>query len=132
MDEEKREAPASLSEAWNQGLQIGYELNSEKYKLRQIVAKRVKDCRTKAGMTQEEASKKINTNYLTYRGYENCKSDFPLVYLIRLADVFGVTLDYLTGRTNQAEPEKTEQDVSDRLTQLEKVVAELAAQQSKA
>ena len=132
MDEEKREAPASFSEAWSQGLQIGYELNSEKYKLRQIVAKRVKDCRTKAGMTQEEASKKINTNYLTYRGYENCKSDFPLVYLIRLADVFGVTLDYLAGRTDQAEPGKTEQDVSDRLTQLEKVVAELAAQQNKA
>ena len=132
MDEEKRETPASFSEAWNQGLQIGYELNSEKYKLRQIVAKRVKNCRTKAGMTQEEASKKINTNYLTYRGYENCKSDFPLVYLIRLADVFGVTLDYLVGRTDQAEPEKTEQDVSDRLTQLEKVEAELAAQQNKA
>lgn len=84
-------------------------------------------------MTQEETSRKINTNDLTYRGYENCKSDFPLVYLIRLADVFGVTLDYLAGRTDQAEPERPDKpDILDRLAQLEKAVAELAAQQNKA
>lgn len=128
-DKTRQEPPATFGEAWNHGLQIGLELNAAKAELREIVAHRIKSLRVEAKMTQEELAKRINTNFLTYRGYENCKSDIPLVLLIRIADVFSVSLDYMTARTDerkmdvaQQEPETMEQ----RLAQLERLVAELA------
>ena len=82
-------------------------------------------------LTQEQLSSQISINHLTYRGYENCKSDIPIVYLIRLADVFGVSLDYLTGRTESktGTPEPAAApSMEARLQQLEKAIAELTEQ----
>lgn len=105
---------------------MGRELNLAKAKLREVVAHRIKVQRLKAKFTQEEMAKKINTNFLTYRGYENCKSDIPLALLVRIADVFDVSLDYLVGREEESEPkpkEKASDDydaIQQRLAQLEK------------
>lgn len=85
---------------------------------RTIIASRVKTVRAAAGMTQEEVSKKISTNPFTYRGYENCKSDIPIVYLIRIADLFNVSMDYLTGRTD--DNGKPNHDLEERISRLEK------------
>ncbi len=80
---------------------------------------------------------KININHLTYRGYENCKSDIPIVYLVRLADEFGVSMDYLTGRTDSktgdAPPKKedTASSTDARIAQLEKMVAQLMSAQDR-
>lgn len=129
MEEKSRqEAPATLSEAWNQGLQMGLELNAAKARMRETIAHRVKNCRLASKLTQEEIGRKINVNYLTYRGYENCKSDIPIVCLVRLADVFDVSLDYLTGRTDEPKRENkstAEQSMEQRIEQLEKAIAKL-------
>ena len=128
----KQEAPATFSEAWNKGLQIGLELNAAKAQMRETIAHRIKSCRLEARMTQEELGNRINVNYLTYRGYENCKSDIPIVCLVRIADVFGVTMDYLTGRTEdkkatQADSKSKDENFSmeERIAQLEKAIAML-------
>lgn len=131
----KQEAPATLSEAWNHGVKIGLELNEARKQMRELIAHRLQTCRLAAKLTQQELAMKININHLTYRGYENCKSDIPIVYLVRLADEFGVSMDYLTGRTDSktgGEPTKKEDTASNtdaRIAQLEKMVAQLISAQ---
>ena len=55
---------------------------------------------------------------LTYRGYENCKSNIPLFYLVRIANALDSTLDYLAGRTEIQEQNTLEQ----RIQRLEEIV----------
>lgn len=127
----RQEAPATLGEAWNHGMRIGLELNERKKEMRETIAHRLRTCRIERKLTQEELATKININYLTYRGYENCKSDIPIVYLVRLADEFHVTMDYLTGRTEEKQgsevrkPEAATNDTDERIANLEKMVARL-------
>lgn len=133
----KQEAPVSLSDAWNRGVLIGLELNEAKKQMRECIAHRLQTCRLAAKLTQQELAMRININYLTYRGYENCKSDIPIVYLIRLADEFGVSMDYLTGRTEDkrgnllAQSAGTRDDTDARISQLEQMVAHLINAQEK-
>ena len=132
----KQEAPATLTEAWNHGVRIGLELNEARKQMRELIAHRLQTCRMTAKLTQQELAMKININYLTYRGYENCKSDIPIVYLVRLADEFGVSMDYLTGRTDNktgcpsTKKEDAANDTNARIAQLEKMVAQLINSQS--
>ena len=125
----KQEAPVTIAEAWNHGVKIGLELNEDRKAMRQTIAHRLQSCRLEAKLTQQELSIRININYLTYRGYENCKSDIPIVYLVRLADEFGVSMDYLTGRTEKKNGEMLTlpkgNDTEARVEQLEKMVAQL-------
>lgn len=112
-------------------MKIGLELNEAKKQMRELIAHRLQTCRLAARWTQQELAMRININYLTYRGYENCKSDIPIVYLVRLADTFGVTMDYLTGRTEekqghqQPKIEAVADDTDARIANLEKMVAQL-------
>lgn len=121
------EAPATFGDAFSKGLQIGLELNEARKQMRETIAHRAKVCRMAKKMTQEDVAKAIDINYLTYRGYENCKSDIPIVYLIRIADLFKVSLDYLTGRTDEPSG-LNEQDTERRLAQLEKTIEQLMQQ----
>lgn len=131
-----QEAPATLSEAWNHGMKIGLELNEARKQMRECIAHRLQSCRLAARLTQQELATKIDINHLTYRGYENCKSDIPIVYLVRLADEFGVSMDYLTGRTDNKDytmpiKEETSANSTDaRIAQLEKMVAQLISNQN--
>ena len=128
-----QEAPATLSEAWNHGLKIGLDLKEERKSMRECIAHRLQSCRLAAHLTQQELAIKININHLTYRGYENCKSDIPIVYLVKLADEFKVSMDYLTGRTDSKDgtmPTKEETSANsteDRIAQLERMVAQLVS-----
>jgi transcriptional regulator with XRE-family HTH domain len=132
----KQEAPATLSEAWQHGKRVGIELIEARKQMRELIAHRLQTCRLAARMTQQELAAKIDINHLTYRGYENCKSDIPIVYLVRLADEFGVSMDYLTGRTDDrtgnvtAPKEIATSSTDQRIAQLEKLVAQLISTQS--
>lgn len=127
----KQEAPATLSEAWNQGVKIGLELNEARRQMRECIAHRLQTCRLAAKLTQQELAMKININHLTYRGYENRKSDIPIVYLVRLADELGVSMDYLVGRTEDkngnlpAQHDNGADSTDARISQLEQMVTQL-------
>lgn len=111
------EAWQMVKGAWDLGVMQGKDLIALREAYRVIIASRVRTIRTEAKMTQDEVSQKINTNVLTYRGYENCKSDIPIVHLIRIADLFDVSMDYLTGRTDI--PGKAVQSLEERIKKLE-------------
>lgn len=111
-----------LREAWQKGVDIGNDLNNTRYVQRAIIADRIKAERNYKGLSQEELADRINANVLTYRGYENCKSDIPTVYLVRIANELDVSLDYLTGRIDKQEVNIDRLEA--RLHRLEKAVFE--------
>ena len=95
-------------DAWNKGVQISQDRTFASQEQRVIVAKRIKVLRTEKGLSQEKLADMINANFLTYKGYENCRSDIPLFYLVRIADTLDTTLDYLAGRTDVQDATSTE------------------------
>ena len=114
------DALKELRDAWRKGVEIGTDLNRSRAAQRIVIASRIKAERSHAGISQEELSAKIHANTLTYKGYENCKSDIPIVYLVRIANELDVSLDYLTGRTDQRVIESNQLEA--RINRLEKAL----------
>lgn len=117
-----------VKDAWEKGCETGRNFAMDRSELRKEIANRVRKCRLDARMTQEEVSEKIDANPLTYKGYENCRSDIPTVYLVRIADCYGVSVDYLVGRTDNKEP-CASASIEERIFQLEQMMAQLQGKQ---
>lgn len=66
-----------------------------------IFTNRLKECRNKAGLSQEDAAKCLEIAYSTYRRYEQGGTEPTISEAMRMADFYGVSLDYLTGRTDE-------------------------------
>lgn len=71
--------------------------------MKEILAKRLKECRLEKGYTQAEAANYSDITEHTYQNYELMARQPKLEILIRIADVYGVSLDYLVGRTDKKE-----------------------------
>ena len=123
---EKQNKPfrETAKEAWEHGCKTGHNFAIDRSELRKEVASRIRKCRLEARLTQEEVSDKIDANALTYKGYENCRSDVPAVYLIRIADFYNTSVDYLLGRTDNKESYSSA-SLEDRIAQLEQMMAQL-------
>lgn len=65
---------------------------------------RVRELREENDKNQEFMAKYLNVTQATYSRYENGQIDIPIYICIRLADFYGVSVDYLLGRTNVAKP----------------------------
>lgn len=61
---------------------------------------RIRDLREDSDMTQEQLCKKLFMHKTTYTNYEQGKHTVPLDFAVMLADFYGVSLDYIAGRTN--------------------------------
>jgi len=59
---------------------------------------RLKNCRNKKGWTQEEISKLLKIKRPRYAKYETGENQPDYGVLVKLADLFGVSTDYLLGR----------------------------------
>lgn len=57
-----------------------------------------KELRKNKGATQEEVAKMLNVVKSTYNGYENGNSEPTIATLCKLADYYGVSLDYFQDR----------------------------------
>lgn len=64
-----------------------------------MVFPRIRDMREDADMTQAQVAEMLGIAQTVYSRYERGYQTFPLPLLIRLADRYNVSLDYLTGRT---------------------------------
>jgi transcriptional regulator with XRE-family HTH domain len=64
------------------------------------LGKRLLALRTEAGLTQDELGDKVGVTGKSINVYETGRGAPSYHVLIRLADYFGVTLDYLCGRSN--------------------------------
>ena len=61
---------------------------------------RLRDMREDADMTQTQIANVLGIQQTVYSRYERGFQTIPLECLIKLADYYNVSLDYLTGRTN--------------------------------
>ena len=67
-------------------------------KSKPIWAIRLLELRTDNYYTQEKVSKELGITQATYAGYESGKHQPDLETFIKLADLYKISLDYLTGR----------------------------------
>ena len=65
---------------------------------------RIRALREDRDLKQEDLAKFLNCTQACYSNYENGRRDLPSDVLNRLADFYGVSVDYLMGRTNRKEP----------------------------
>lgn len=68
--------------------------------MRNILAKRLKECRKEHGFTQGEVAIYCNITEKAYQNYELMTREPKLDILLKIADVFNVSIDYLVGRTD--------------------------------
>ena len=62
---------------------------------------RLEDLRIDADKTQEEIAKVLNCRREVYRRYEKGIFEIPVWALIRLADYYNTSTDYILGRTDE-------------------------------
>lgn len=64
----------------------------------------IRNLRIDNGYTQKEVAQQLGISQNTYSQYEVGVLNYPVDALIILADFYGVSVDYLLGRTNRKEP----------------------------
>ena len=82
--------------------------------VRNIVAKNIVELRQLHGMTQLELAEKLNYSDKTISKWERAESTPDVSVLIEIADIFGVTLDYLVKETHEESANVTSE--ADELT----------------
>ena len=61
---------------------------------------RIRDLREDRDLTQKEVAAWLHCDQSLYSKYERGERLLPLDLAVRLADYYGVSMDYLTGRTD--------------------------------
>lgn len=148
-----------LNSAWQQGIKFGKDkessvsdavrattsmlsseiakekdLNKAKQARKALVAQRLSAMRDETGDKQKTVADAIGVNVMTLSGYETGKSEPNFETIVRLADYYKVSLDYLICRTDTrikfdpneytAKDEDRQQKLN-RIQELEKAVAEI-------
>lgn len=67
---------------------------------------RIKELRTERHITQLKMAMELNMSQNTISRYENGEREPGIAELIRIADYFHVSIDYLVGRTDSPEMNK--------------------------
>ena len=65
-----------------------------------VFSERLIDLRNEKNLSQAAVAKELGIGARTYQYYEYGEREPQLSTLIRIADFYGVTLDYLAGRTD--------------------------------
>ena len=68
------------------------------------MANRLKDMREDKDLNQAEIAKLINVHQTTYSDYERGNLNVPVEVLIKLADFYGTSVDYILGVTDETAP----------------------------
>ena len=68
--------------------------------------KKLKDLRIDSDLYQKEVASILKITRQQYGLYESGKRDIPIDLLIKLADFYGVSVDYMLNRTNKKELDK--------------------------
>lgn len=61
---------------------------------------RIKNLREDNDLTQQNLAEYLSIARSTYRNYENGNRNIPIEILIKIADFYKVSLDYIVGRTS--------------------------------
>ncbi len=65
--------------------------------------RRLRDLREDNDLTQAKTAELLGIRQTVYSRYERGFQNIPLEYLIKLADFYGVSTDYILGRTDNTE-----------------------------
>ena len=68
--------------------------------------KRIRDLREDNDKTQQEIANVLGTSQTMYARYERGANELPIRHLFKLADYYGVSTDYILGRTDKPEINK--------------------------
>ena len=68
-----------------------------------MIFTRIRDLREDQDWTQEYVAEQLGIRQTTYSKYELGKILVPIDMMIKLADLYHVSLDYLVGRSNRPE-----------------------------
>lgn len=63
--------------------------------------RRIRDLREDRDLTQKEVAQLLGMSQTGYSKYETGENDIPTAVLIKLADFYQTTTDYLLGRTDK-------------------------------
>ena len=67
---------------------------------------RIQDLRTDADLSQKPLSEILHISQRSYSHYETGSRNIPVEMLIRLANYYDISVDYLVGRTDKKEMNK--------------------------
>lgn len=90
-----------------------------------MLGDRLKELRLNNGLKQSDLLKKFKLSSARYSQYENDKRVPDYELLIKFADFYNVSIDYLLGRTNVIKPENI--DENDLLAKLNTADSETKA-----
>lgn len=62
---------------------------------------RIRDLREDKDLTQKQLAEILGMSQTGYSKYETGENDIPTHILIKLADFYGTTTDYILGRTTE-------------------------------
>lgn len=66
-----------------------------------MIYENIRNLREDSDKTQKELADYLNVKQTTYSKYELGKINIPVEIFIKLADYYGVSVDYLLGRTKK-------------------------------
>ena len=69
--------------------------------MEKTIGMRIKECRVKIGMTQEELAEELLTKKSTVSAYENDKIDIKISILKQIAKVLNTSVFYLVGEQDE-------------------------------
>ncbi len=81
---------------------------------------RIRNIREDNDITQEEMGRYLHIAQRSYSRYENGDRAMPVETLIKIADAFGTSVDYLLERTDEKEPYKYAKKYREKM--MEKVI----------
>ena len=85
--------------------------------MEKTIGKRIRECRVKVGMTQEELAEALITKKSTVSAYENDKNDIKISILKQIAKVLDITVFYLAGEQDE--------DINSDVMQMAKVLQQI-------
>lgn len=87
------------------------------------IGNRIKELRTSKNLTQEDIAKMVKVSKATISNYEKGKVSPPIELLIKLAERYDVSIDWLCGLSNEEIPRLMSYgDAFFRLVEIDKVI----------
>lgn len=92
----------------------------------------LKDLRKKANLTQEELARKMHVRQYNISDYEIGRIEPNVQALIKLADIYNTSIDYLVGRTKRREKFVQNKESKDKyIEEIEDIFSTLTDNQKK-
>ena len=94
-------------------------------KTARAVGERIEELRKKKGITQIELAKILGVKRVTVTQWETGVQNIKMIHIVPIAEYFGVSCDFLLGRSRTAAADETIQDVYNRIGLCDEAIAVL-------